>query len=1112
MHRTFKNIIFILTLVFSFPAISQLNTNNLSVYSDLEGAIINDVISDRMGNVWMATGNGLVRFDGYEFKRFYPDPNNPATLGSILTYRLFEDRPGNIWTGCMGLVSEYNPRTNSFKNFDFTGLTDFPIYSQPAVAAFVSDSSGRIYFGVASVLGFISTHALLYKEKNEDEIKRFEYPDSLKIQNIYRFTIDPRGHVWFMAENGLFSIDPERRLHQHKWPFGAFPDDRFHLMLHSDSTGLIWNIAGDAVLKSWDPVTGKKTEYPLTYLLESAAEPFQVNDMKSDSKGNLWIGTSQGLIFFDRQREKFETFEKNLIQKYNRVGVSCLSFDLFGNIWLGTETSGLLRYGNKPVLKSFVFNEEDTTSITLGWVSKIFEDSKGKIWMATSGNISRAGLDEFDQVKQTIIPYPFSSFLPGMEWYNVVGEQYPDQILIQTNLGNFLFNTVTKKVEETMLAPVLGIAYLMNVCRDSMENAWFCTSDGVYLQSKNSSLLRHYRLSQDSTGVSSNEVTQVIESPKYGLWILSNDGLFLYDYKTDSIERHGYDKQKGDVFWSQDINSFYEDSKGVAWVGTWGGGLSRYNIETGKIKTYSTSDGLPSMGVQGILADEKNDALWLSTFEGISRFSIRDEQFNNFSYEDGIQGRLFTDGAYLKTSGGFFVFGGNNGITVFSPDDIARNSTPPKVFITDFRVGNISMHEVQDTTNSGNPGTVKEIALKFKQNNISIDYTGIHYGNPARNKFSYKLENYDSDWREVGTQRTAYYYGLPPGTYKFTVKAANNNGIWNNEGASLSFTILPPWWKSWWAYLIYGIILISVIVLLDRFQRKKVIEKERSLAREKELAQAKEIEKAYHQLKKTQTQLVQSEKMASLGELTAGIAHEIQNPLNFVNNFSEVNVELIVELQQEIEKNNPEAVKSIANDIALNEKKINLHGKRADSIVKGMLQHSRTSNGERIPTDINALADEFLRLSYHGMRAKDKSFNAEFRTEFDPDLPKIKVIPQDISRVVLNLTNNAFYAVSEKSAKGFADYKPQVVVKTKKHNNLIEISIKDNGSGIPESIKDKIFQPFFTTKPTGQGTGLGLSLAYDIVKAHGGELKVETKKGEGAEFMISLPITNNKNT
>jgi two-component system, NtrC family, sensor kinase len=283
-----------------------------------------------------------------------------------------------------------------------------------------------------------------------------------------------------------------------------------------------------------------------------------------------------------------------------------------------------------------------------------------------------------------------------------------------------------------------------------------------------------------------------------------------------------------------------------------------------------------------------------------------------------------------------------------------------------------------------------------------------------------------------------------------------------------------------------------------------------------------DLKKSLDNLRSTQSQLIHAEKMASLGELTAGIAHEIQNPLNFVNNFSEVSNELVEELKGERSKGegerNEAMEEEILNDIAQNLLKINHHGKRADAIVKGMLQHSRTSSGVKEPTDINALADEYLRLSYHGLRAKDKSFNAGFKTEFDPTLPKINVIPQDIGRVLLNLINNAFYAVNARKTttvetrhalslpQTSSPYKPTVTVSTKNLGDRIEISVKDNGNGIPDEIKDKIFQPFFTTKPTGQGTGLGLSLSYDIVKAHGGELKVETNEGEGSSFIIQLPI------
>jgi two-component system, NtrC family, sensor kinase len=264
-------------------------------------------------------------------------------------------------------------------------------------------------------------------------------------------------------------------------------------------------------------------------------------------------------------------------------------------------------------------------------------------------------------------------------------------------------------------------------------------------------------------------------------------------------------------------------------------------------------------------------------------------------------------------------------------------------------------------------------------------------------------------------------------------------------------------------------------------------------------------ESALTELKLTQAQLIQSEKMASLGQLTAGIAHEIQNPLNFVNNFSELNTELIAELTEEALKGNLEQVKTIARDLSENEQRISQHGKRADGIVKGMLLHSRTNSGSREMTDINAIVDEYLRLAYHGLRSKDNSFNATLLTDYDSEAGKINVVPQDIGRVILNLITNAFYAVWKKTGEKLPDYDPVVTVKTKRTTNQVEIIVQDNGSGIPVSIMDKIFQPFFTTKPTGEGTGLGLSLSYDMIKAHQGELKVNSKEGEGSVFTVILP-------
>jgi len=322
--------------------------------------------------------------------------------------------------------------------------------------------------------------------------------------------------------------------------------------------------------------------------------------------------------------------------------------------------------------------------------------------------------------------------------------------------------------------------------------------------------------------------------------------------------------------------------------------------------------------------------------------------------------------------------------------------------------------------------------------------------------------------------------------------------------------------------LVWALAVISWM-LFDRFRAlqsenaRHLLEREeertRLISQQKEELEVQvanrtaELNRSLTELKTTQNQLIQSEKMASLGELTAGIAHEIQNPLNFVNNFSEVNTELIDEMQHEIEKGDYEEVKAIAGDIKENQQKISQHGKRADFIVKGMLEHSRTSTGERQLTNINVLADEFLKLSYHGLRAKDKSFNATLTTHFDDALPQINIVQQDIGRVLLNMFNNAFYAVNEKKNTGLDNYQPEVSVATSMENNHLVISVKDNGTGIPDAVKEKIMQPFFTTKPAGQGTGLGLSLSYDIVvKGHGGKIEINTQVNEFTEMIIRLPL------
>lgn len=401
-------------------------------------------------------------------------------------------------------------------------------------------------------------------------------------------------------------------------------------------------------------------------------------------------------------------------------------------------------------------------------------------------------------------------------------------------------------------------------------------------------------------------------------------------------------------------------------------------------------------------------------------------------------------------------------------------------------------------------------AVERKDNSYRFEFAAPYFENEKKTKYQTYLEGFDPDWVDWNDNHFKEYTNLSPGSYTFHVRAMSFTGRISEE-AVYSFVVLAPWYATWWAYLIYALLIGAAITGIVKWRSRK-LKAENRLLEERVAERTTELEKSIADLKATQAQLIQSEKMASLGELTAGIAHEIQNPLNFVNNFSELNGELLIELKEELAKGNASEVEAIANDLIDNESKINHHGKRAEVIVKGMLAHSRTGSGEKELTNLNTLANEYLNLAFQSFKNKNKDFPGTTQTDFDPALPKIEIVRQDIGRVLLNLINNALYACAEQksqlsqSSELWKSYKPLVSITTKNLGDKIEISVKDNGPGIPPEIKDKIFQPFFTTKPSGQGTGLGLSLSYDIVKAHGGEIKVDSKVGHGTEFIIQLPL------
>jgi signal transduction histidine kinase len=631
---------------------------------------------------------------------------------------------------------------------------------------------------------------------------------------------------------------------------------------------------------------------------------------------------------------------------------------------------------------------------------------------------------------------------------------------------------------------------------------------GLFKYIENEKKFKSYsRDAADTLSLPSNEVLNIMEDDLGRMWVSTDGGVCLFDRASDVFLRSNKE------FDIPSVRLREKAGNGKMWLTAYSGaGIALVGPGINDVEMFGENKGLLHNDASNLVLDDQG-TLWITTQRGLSVFDTLSKTFSSYFERDGFQ-KYVRWNTMTKSKDGSIWIGGLNGLNHIIPANLfKKDSTVPEVLIAS--VG------ILDSVYSAPDGVIfeeavsfsKKIELQYWQKDISFDFVALHYLRSEDNMYSWKLENYDKKWSTPSKERHISYTNLSPGKYIFRVKGSNADGIWNEEGASMEIVIAPPWWMTNLAYAVYALLVILIGLQVHKYQRAKTLRLAREKSQKKELEQAKEIEKAYTELKGTQAQLIQSEKMASLGELTAGIAHEIQNPLNFVNNFSEVNAELIEEMNEELEKGNLDEVKSLAKDIVENEKKIIQHGKRADDIVKGMLQHSRKSSGQKEPTNINDLMDEFIRLAYHGLRAKDKSFNASFETDFDNSIGEVNIVAQDIGRVILNLINNAFYAVNDRKKKEPEGYEPSVIVGTKKLGDHLELKISDNGLGIPSDIKDKIFQPFFTSKPTGEGTGLGLSLSYDIIKAHGGEIEVKSKENaglsegaSGTEFTIVLPI------
>ena len=521
------------------------------------------------------------------------------------------------------------------------------------------------------------------------------------------------------------------------------------------------------------------------------------------------------------------------------------------------------------------------------------------------------------------------------------------------------------------------------------------------------------------TSLSNDDVRALLVDKEGTLWVGTAGGLNRFDAAKGHFIRYKHDADDPSSLNGNDVRALLEDQEGTLWVGTFDGGLNRFDRSTGSFAHYLHDPADPSsMSSDKVLSlyQDQWGVLWVGTdLGGVNRVDLSSNPFEYYQQLPGDPDAL--RGEIVQA-----IFEDRQGILWIGTDAGLRRLDPATGRIT---------HFVHDPDNPASLSADDVRALLEDEDGT------LHFRHPERNQYQYLLENYDAAWREVATLREATYTGLPPGDYVFRVKASNSDGIWNEEGASINIQILPPWWRTWWAYIVYGLLFVAGIITADRLQRRRLIARER-LRAEREKAKAiestnNELQRALKHLTETQDQLVHTEKMASLGQLTAGIAHEIKNPLNFVNNFSTLSVGMLEELKDWVEEQGgmekPE-VRELVETLTLNAAKINEHGQRADGIIRSMLEHSRTGRGERRVVDINKLVDEYVNLAYHGFRARGEGIEVEVSREYGQAIGEVEIYPQEIGRVLINLLDNAFYSVEEKARSGVEGYAPRVVIKT----------------------------------------------------------------------------------
>lgn len=1055
VKNIFIPLAFILLFVFIIDVYGQGNYifEHIKVEDGLSQSSVNDIFVDQLGFLWFATEHGLNRFDGKEIKVFNSEEDNQNSLSNYRVFCGISDQSGNLWIGTEIGLNRFDIVTNKFKKY-FHNSKDRSSISNNSIRCSLVDDNKQLWFGTGNGLSaYVSS---------EDNFSNYLFKDGVntptRIISIEEDVVDSE-ILWLGTEGkGLIKFNK----HTHEYTFFHFKSNsrisntNIINVIKSRGNRLLY-IGTHGGLILFDTQKLEVKDYKGLQVEEHSFSTNRVNDIAFLPDGTIWFGTwNDGVLITDEYLKNPINLRHTPLQSSSLTNNRTLKLFYSQNVvWIGTYSGGINKLDlNQKKFSHIRSGANDKNGLTSNEIWGFFEDSKNNFWICTD-----KGLNKYNRKNKRFTHLTTNN--SGISDNDIfsIAETNDGYLWFGTRFGLNRYNRNTGEFKKYFAGDPNGISEntVMDIYVDNGGTLWAGTFLGLnkYIKAEDRFIIYHPD-SNNSNSISDEQVFCITEDNSNNLWIGTNSGLNKFSKSDNKWEHFFYESNNSNSLSNNRVYAVYYDEAGILWIATLGGGLNRFDPIKNTFVRYREAEGLANDIVYGIVEDDNNN-LWLSTNNGISKFNKYLGTFNNYSVQDGLQSSEFNYGAYYKSKDGTIYFGGVNGFNYFSPDDISINSEKPKTVITGFKIFNEQISPFTSSKLEKDIIFTKSIELGYDENVFTIKFASLNYTAPNKNQFAYKIAEINENWILNGNQNSVTFTNLPPGDYLFKVISSNNDNVWNEEGASLQIIIYPPFYRSWWAYTIYVILVIGLVALIV-WSRNKLYKREIEV-------------------------LQRADKLKT--EFLAQMSHEIRSPINIILSFSAL---LKSEVEDYLDDDMREGFTSIANA-----------GRRIIRTIDLILNMSEIQTGiyDYRPEEINLYDDIFTKLHLEYSQ-KARSKNLDFNIVSPSEAPLIYADTYTVTQIFVNLIDNAIKYTS----KGFI----KIVIMN--DNNHVIVEVIDSGQGIHPNYIPNLYKTF-TQEEQGytrkyEGNGLGLALVKKYVELNKAEIAVESEKGRGTKFTVTF--------